>query len=129
MVKTAQQYSWTGNILTGKEEGLLGEITLSYNNGIVSGSITYKEEAYQIQPLDEASKIYAMYKLDKAYKVGPLCGSNQEVVQNDTVSDGDKGVRRDTCTGGNIRVFFFFTNEAQNSSLNVNATINKLFDI
>ncbi|MCY7350947.1 MAG: hypothetical protein LH606_09790 [Cytophagaceae bacterium] len=89
----------------------------------MSGSIRYQNEAYQIQPLSEVSTIHALYRLDDRYKQGKLC----EASHFKPVLPGgkpDKGARRDLCTGGNIRVFIYFTEDAQDAGVDVNATIN-----
>lgn len=124
-VKTPKEYSWAGEILARKGEGILGEVLLHYNEGRVSGSIRYKNDAYQIQPLSEGDKVHALYRLDKRYKEGKLCASDHfKPVGSQSVIDKNKGARRDPCTGGNIRVFIYFTSNAQDAGLDVNATVN-----
>ncbi|MCX6215776.1 zinc-dependent metalloprotease [Spirosoma sp.] len=124
-VKTPSEYSWAGEILAQKGEGIVGEILLYYNQGRVSGNIQYKDDAYQVQPLKEGDKTHAIYRLEKNYKEGKLCeASHFKPTKLESEPSKDKGARRDPCTGGNIRVYVYFTDLAQNAGLDVNASIN-----
>lgn len=68
---------------------------------------------------------HALYRLDKQYKEVKVCESSHfKTVKPESAPNKGEGARRDPCTGGNIRVFFYFTENAQQAGLDVNATIN-----